>query len=256
MAEAGERRVQTAGALGRDDDVERLRGKAMERIFNQLVEDKTVLRVFLLGKDYERLTIVTDFREEDEERFLVVDHPSGFTNVAARAEPWKLRFEFTGRDRLPYVFRTTGGEVAPEGLILPAPKFVERRQRRRSFRLEPPLGTKLYIGPEEEEIEAVVYNISVGGAFISLEREKERKPLLALDQKLRPLRIIFPDKEGPVRVNIKEAIVKRLERDLFSHQYKYALQFTQISKEDINLLERLIFKYQREYLRKSRLLDS
>ncbi len=257
MAKPEKRQSGPQMSSSRDDDIELIRGKARLKLFRELVEDKTVLRVFLLGKNYERLTIITEIRKGDEEYFLVADYPSGFRHVAGNEGPWRLRFEFTGRDRLPYVFRTTGGELVPEGLLLPMPSFVERRQRRRNFRLEPPLGTKLHLGAEEKEMEAIVYNISIGGALISFENIKEKKPLLALGQKLKPLRITFPDSDGggPVWVNIKEAIVKRLERDLVSHRYKYALQFTDISSEEANLLQELIFKYQRKYLRKRHLLD-
>ena len=40
------------------DRIERIYGKGIIRLFRDLMEDKTVLRVFLLGKDYERLTVV------------------------------------------------------------------------------------------------------------------------------------------------------------------------------------------------------
>ena len=257
MAEQEKRQSGPQMSSSRDDNIEFIRGKTLLKLFNQLVEDKTVLRVSLLGKNYERLTIITELRERNGEYFLVVDYPSGFSYAAGETKPWKLRFEFTGPDRLPYVFRTTGGELVPEGLLLPMPSLVERRQRRNYFRLEPPLGTKLNLGPRGKEMKAIVYNISVGGALISCENLKERRPFLVRDQKLKSLTIIFPDSdgEGPIRVNIKEAVVKRVERDLVSHRYKYALQFTDISPKEAKLLQELIFKYQRKFLRRRHLLD-
>ncbi len=237
------------------EDIERIHGDGRIRLFKRLIEDKTVLRVFLLGKNYERLTIVTDIIEENGSYFITVDYPAGFRLVVGEGEQWRLRFEFTGKDRLPYVFRTVGGEIIHKGLKLPLPNFIERRQRRKNFRLEAPLGTVIKFSRNGKKYEANVINVSTGGALISLPRRSSERPQLELNEYIKALNLVFPSDEERLIVHIKEALIKRVQKDLDRGHYLYALQFTDMEKEETNLLQELIFKFQREYLRKRQLLD-
>jgi len=238
------------------DNIERIYGKGLLSLFRELLENKTVLRVFLLGKDYERLTIVTDLEETDSGVYITVDYPAGFKRAIEGMTGWRLRFEFTGRDRLPYVFRTEGGQIAKDGIRLRLPDFIERRQRRRSFRLEAPLGTKLMFTKDFKKHEANVINISLGGAFISLEKGEQKKPVVEVDDYLKGLKITFPSKDEDLAVYVKEAMVKRIEKDIYQGRFNYALQFTDVEKKDSDLLQKLIYRFQREYLRKRQLIDT
>jgi len=238
------------------DQIERIYGKSLIRLFRGLIEDKTVLRVFLLGKDYERLTIVTNLEEKDSETFITVDYPGGFKRAVEGTTNWRLRFEFTGKDRLPYIFRTEGGELIKGGIRLKLPPFIERRQRRKSFRLEAPLGTKLTFTKDFKKYVTNVINISLGGALVSLEKREHKKPVVDVDEYLKGLKVSFPSKEEESVVYIKEAMVKRVEKDIYQGLFNYALQFTDVEKKDSDLLQRLIYQFQREYLRKRQLIDT
>ncbi len=237
------------------DDVERIYGNARLRLFRQLIQDKTVLRVFLLGKNYERLTIVTDLYREDNDYFIIIDYPYGFREAAGEDKAWRLRFEFTGKDRLPYVFRTRGGEFVREGVRLPLPEFIERRQRRKNFRLEAPLGTILTFTKDDKKYEANVINISIGGALVSLPRKSSSRPQLEMNEYIKSININFPSNEEKLLVHVREALIKRVQKDLERGQYLFAIQFTDIAREESNLLQELIFRFQREYLRKRQLLE-
>ena len=238
------------------DHIERIYGKGLIRLFRELMENKTVLRVFLLGKDYERLTIVTDIEEEDSDVYITIDYPGGFKKAIEGTSNWRLRFEFTGKDRLPYIFRTEGGELVKDGIRLKLPNFIERRQRRKSFRLEAPLGTKLVFTKEFKKFETNVINISLGGAFVSSEKGEQKKPIVEVDEYLKAIKVFFPSKDEELVVYIKEAMVKRVEKDIYHGLFNYALQFTDIDKKDSDLLQKLIYRFQREYLRKRQLIDT
>ncbi|RLB24532.1 MAG: hypothetical protein DRG76_01205 [Deltaproteobacteria bacterium] len=240
------------------DQIERIYGKSLLKFFRQLIDEKTVLRVFLLGKDYERLTIITDLEEKDSEPYIIIDYPAGFKKAIKGTTDWRLRFEFTGNDRLPYVFRTVGGELVEGGIRVRLPKFIERRQRRRNFRLEAPLDTKLVFTKNFRRYEANVINVSLGGVLISLEKGEQKRPVLDIDEYLRGIKLYFPSKEEEERllIHINEAMVKRVEKDIFHGRYNYALQFTDIDKQDSELLQELIYRFQREYLRKRQLMDT
>lgn len=238
------------------DHIERIYGKSLIRVFRELIENKTVLRVFLLGKDYERLTILTDLEEKDSEVYITVDYPVGFKRAIEGTKDWRLRFEFTGKDRLPYIFRTEGGEFVEGGIRLNLPSFIERRQRRKSFRLEAPLGTKLVFTKDFKKYETNVINISLGGAFVSLEKGDKKKPVVEVDEYLKGVKVIFPSKDEQLLVYIKEAMVKRVEKDIYQGLFNYALQFTDMEKKDSDFLQKLIYRFQREYLRKRQLIDT
>jgi len=238
------------------EQIDRIYGEALIKLFRELIEDKTLLRVFLLGKDYERLTIATGLEQKEGEFYVTVDYPGGFKEAIQGTEDWRLRFEFTGKDKIPYIFRTEGGELIKQGVRLKLPRFIERRQRRRSFRLEAPLGTTLVFTKDFKEYVANVLNISLGGAFVSLEKGQHKKPVLEIDEYLKGVKVTFRSKEKELTVHIKEAMVKRVEKDIYQGRLNYALQFTDMEKKNSYLLQKLIFQFQREYLRKTRLIDS
>jgi c-di-GMP-binding flagellar brake protein YcgR len=77
-----------------------------------------------------------------------------------------------------------------------------------------------------------------------------------VDDYLKGLKVIFPSKDEDLTVYIKEAMVKRVEKDIYQGRFNYALQFTDIEKKDSDLLQKLIYRFQREYLRKRQLIDS
>ncbi len=238
------------------DNIERVYGKGLINLFRELIDNKTVLRVFLLGKDYERLTIVTDLEETDSGTYITVDYPGGFRRAVEGTTGWRLRFEFTGKDRLPYVFRTEGGEITKDGIRVRLPDFIERRQRRRSFRLEAPLGTKLVFTKDFKKYDTNVINISLGGALVCLEKGDRKKPVVEVDEYLKGIKVLFPSRDEELVVYIKEAMVKRVQKDIYQSLFNYAFQFTDVEKKESDLLQKLIYRFQREYLRKRQLLDT
>jgi len=52
------------------EEFNKIQGTNRLEIFKQLQKDKTFIKMHLLGKDYDRLTIITGIRTEKEEKAL------------------------------------------------------------------------------------------------------------------------------------------------------------------------------------------
>ena len=67
---------------------------------------------------------------------------------------------------------------------------------------------------------------------------------------MKDLVILFPSEEGAFKVNVKEASVKSVENDILMNHYRYGLQFTYVEKTEKKALRNLIYRFQREFLRR------
>lgn len=164
-----------------------IQGKRRFYIFKQLQKDKTFIKMRLSGKDYERLTIVTGIQTRKNTPFFLIDYPRGFKEVVSRVDVWKMRFEFIGDDNLTYIFRTSGGEISDDKILIRFPEVIERIQRRKHFRLETPFETKLHFEKKSIEFEMNVINISLRGV---LAYSVEKKAILKIAEDLRDFNLV------------------------------------------------------------------
>ena len=58
--------------------MDRISGKRMLGVLNELARERTVLRLNALGTGYEGLTIATGVVREQNTSYLLVDYPAGF----------------------------------------------------------------------------------------------------------------------------------------------------------------------------------
>ena len=56
-------------------------GKHVHAILEQMKNRKTLVRMKLIEKDYEQLTIIDDIRKKDKKLFLLIDCPDGFHDL-------------------------------------------------------------------------------------------------------------------------------------------------------------------------------
>jgi c-di-GMP-binding flagellar brake protein YcgR len=237
-------------------EAQKIRGKGRFDIFQQLQSDKTLIKIHIPSKGYERLTIVTGFRTQNNTPFFLIDYPGDFEQALDDEEIWRMDFEFTGKDNIQYAFRTSGGEISGDEIWVRFPDLIERRQRRENFRLDAPMGAKLHLKGAPTEHEMSVINISLGGTsgvVIDSIRKKRgtgrRDPIFKTGETLRHLQLRFPSKERELTVNIKKSVVRRVEEIPRMNRYRYGLQFTEMEKKEGITLTKLIYKFQREYLR-------
>lgn len=234
-------------------DPGKIQGPKLNALFAALIKDKTIIGLHVVGTDFQRLTCITAIEHAPGGSCLMVDRPDGFFEAAENDEPLKLRFNFHGPDQLEYIFGTSGGAGQGHNLKIPFPDHVERLQRRKNFRINTPLGTRLLFASAKLKGEIDLINISLGGAFGVLtehNRKNLQNALFKIDQRLYKIRIIFPaDKIMQKQsVLIHKAEVRRIEQDKKRKLYKYAFEFVTIDKDNAEKLTRAIYHIQRQFL--------
>jgi len=206
----------------------------------------------LLGHQYERLTVVTGVRNQQKIPFFLIDCPQGFKEAVAGIDDCRIRFEFTGKDKIKYVFRTSGKTFLDKEICIRFPEVIERTQRRRHFRLTPPLGTLLYINAKPTIRKMNVVDVSEGGLLGALANKgapMSEDPLFKVGQHLKGIELIFPAEVETILVQIKEAVIRRLGRDPVTGRDTCAFQFIDIEKYPRKTIIELIYQFQRDILR-------
>jgi hypothetical protein len=232
---------------------ERIRGTKMIELFRHLAASKTIISMLIVGSGFERLTCVTDVKEDGKQTQIVVDLPSGFKEVAENQKSLKLNFNFNGPDNLEYLFAIQGGNYTDNGLRLSLPDYVERLQRRKDFRMQVPIGTQMHFQIKQLQGTVDLINISLGGAFGEL-RAKSRtlsnSPVFKLQQPVFKIRLVFPgqDFKKEQAVSIQKAEVVRIEKGEKKH--RYAFKFKYMSNDEKQKLTEHIYRIQREYLQR------
>jgi len=230
------------------------------RILKELQESKTLVKMRLQNKKYERLTLITSIIKKRKSPRFMIDYTTEFENAVADSEVWRLHFEFTGADNIKYVFNTTGGEFSRGNIWVNFPAVVERYQRREDFRLEAPAKTRLFFNLNTDAYELLVKNVSLGGALGVLgilNKKLEHELKQHNDQILENIELAFPEKhKKKISITIKQAQINRLERNTLTNNYEYALQFKEIDEENELRLTNLIYHFQRDYLRKRKLMKA
>jgi len=99
-----------------------------------------------------------------------------------------------------------------------------------------------------------VIDISKGGAVFDVsanyDGDTQNSPLFAVGSNLRNIELSVPLEEEGVRVSIKEVLIKRLAKSPVTSRYNCALQFIVIKRDPKQTLHELIFRIQRDALRK------
>jgi c-di-GMP-binding flagellar brake protein YcgR len=249
--EAGTYMVETPD----NPDTDRISEKQIRDLLKQLEKQRTVLTLNLLGKDYERLTIITGFKKINNIPHFIIDYPHEFKEKVGEGGNDRIKFEFIGSDKIQYVFRSTITGVAADGILVKFPAYIERIQRRRFFRVAPPLGTKLIFLWNARRLALDVINISEGGALINQEKKGEKTRGLAVSDYLTSVYFFCPEKDFKLKVAIEKALVKRIEQDPETDRQHYAVQFLNMDQKETNRLNNFIYNYQREILRRRYLLE-
>jgi c-di-GMP-binding flagellar brake protein YcgR len=98
-----------------------------------------------------------------------------------------------------------------------------------------------------------VINVSVGGAsgvFGNFKKGTQKDLALKVGEILDDLQLEFPSKKEDLRVHIKKCLIKRVERDPQTKRFRYALQFIEMERSQEKALIKLIYRFQREFLRR------
>ncbi len=207
----------------------------------------------LPGKDYECLTIVTNVFPYKKISAFMIDSPKDFLPAFGGLNDVKMHFEFTGKDNLSYTFKTSGGESHHDEIKVKFPDFINRKQRRRDFRLDVPPGTRLHIKINSKLLKMTVLNVSLGGTLIALVghmSETENKQLFKAGECFEDIELLSPMDGKSFKSKIKKATIVRVIKGSLKPKNCCALQFVSIDSNEEKALTKFIYKYQQQFLRK------
>ncbi|MGB5423547.1 MAG: PilZ domain-containing protein [Desulfobacterales bacterium] len=233
-------------------EYDQITDNAIKKVFESLIKSKILIKLRLSGTNYEQLTVLTGFRRKLNRTFFLLGYPDGFKEAAGNKDAWEIDFEFTGPDRIPYSFSTTGGEIYQNQLCLPFPDLVYRNQRRKFFRLKAPEGTMVEFVYRQSECREHVVDISLGGALIAMvchvDGKRHDMPFQVGDV-LEDVELVFPSESGEIRVKIKKVIVVRFDQRVSNSAACCGLEFIEIEQNQVNTLTEFIYNFQRNRLR-------
>jgi len=232
------------------DSQEKIYGKKVRKILEETKRDRIVLRLNLLGTGYEGLSIITGFENVNGESCLLIDYPSGFQDVASQIDEGRLFVEFNGPDRIQYTFRSYIHETLRDDLKIGFPESLERTQRRKHFRVTPPLGNKIRFSANGKRFEVSLINLSEGGALVSLAQQLHNHKELFVDGILRDLSLVDHEDPKKPHVSIQKAVIRRIEKKRDMNRSQYAIQFLHMKRIEASGLKAFIYECQRELLKK------
>jgi c-di-GMP-binding flagellar brake protein YcgR len=235
---------------------QKIQGRDVLRLFRDLQGENTLLKLYLPGNDFKYLTRITDIQTHNKTTCFIVDYPEGLDDSDKLAfektsTAGAMKFEFTGKDHIRYAFSSVPARFGKEKIWLPLPRTVEREQRRRQFRISAPPGSVLRFELNAVRYELKIIDISLGGTLGVLAgsaQENSRNSHLEQTRQIETLKLSFASDNEQIQVIIKRAEVKRLKHN--PHHYEYALEFKDIDSRNKKKLNDLIYRFQREFLRK------
>jgi c-di-GMP-binding flagellar brake protein YcgR len=235
------------------EDPEKIEDKNMLNLLKALQKDKTLIKMNLPGRDFERITIITRVRHRRQNPVFLIDYTKGFREAVGDVKDVKMHFEFTREDKVNYYFNAYGWEIYSDEIGVRFPEFIERIQRRKDFRLAVPTDTKLLSQLDSTRLEMKVLNVSLGGTLALLVGRKEsleEEPIFNTGEYLSDIEMVFSLEEGDLRIHIERAMVVRLEENPSTKKNYCALQFVSMEEKEEKTLTEFIYKYQRRILQK------
>jgi hypothetical protein len=227
-------------------------GEHIQAILEQLKNGKTLVRMKLVEKNFEELSVINDIRKKGKLPFLLIDCPDGFDELVKDSSR-KLLFEYSGVNKLPYFFYAGIAQIDQNIIWVTVPDLIERRQLRRDFRVDIPTGAHMGFKKYGVRFNKRVINLSLGGSFGALIRSQEMTQSqlpISVGDTLTEIELIFQSKHFEQQVNIRKAVVVRFEENPLLGSSCYALHFLDMDKTEEKALTELIYVIQREYLKK------
>lgn len=225
-------------------------GKKLIKTIKQLQRDRTILRINILGTGFEGLTVITDIISREDNPGILIDYPGGADDSVPYSYGKRILFEFRGKDRIHYRFRSVVSEVRENGIKIEPLESIERIQRRKHFRVDAPAGTMMIFNTQEKKYQFNVINLSEGGALINLKASFHNRILFNVGAKISNLFLMCEENNLNVRIKIKDAEILRTDKRPETGRYNYAIKFIGIDKDNIYEIREFIYKCQRILLKR------
>jgi hypothetical protein len=218
-----------------------------------LKQDKTPLTLRPLDESHQWSVVATDLRTRRRSLYLVIADNESLRSTLKDFPDIELSLAFTDRNNVPHTCDIDRHRLTKSDIWLEIPETIERYQRRKIFRLEAPSGSELNLTIEGETYSLLLIDVSINGALGLVSHLKpalEAPPPGRLGETIENAVLIFQTKTGPRRVHIAECTIRRLEPHVATGKMQYALEFTAIDEENEQLLTKMIYEFQRDYLRR------
>ena len=233
-------------------ETEIIQDRTRLKVFEELKSYRSPVHMVLLDGDYERVTHVTGIRTRRGEPYFRTELSQSFKAAVDGKKSWQIRVEFFGQDNIQYVFRTFGWKIARDGIWHKFPEIIERRQRRKYFRLELPLQTKLVLTVGAGHYKMTAIDISIGGIHGELAvfaGSGQDDPPWAVGDTVKGLMLEAEMDQASVRIRIDEGTVRRCNKEISDKKYQYAFEFTGMEKSQETALVDLVYELQRKILK-------
>jgi c-di-GMP-binding flagellar brake protein YcgR len=241
-------------------DEEKIQGNALLQLFTELQMNDIPLKMVLPNDEDVQITHISDIRKRKRALHFQVNSPEGYRKLDQKPNQSRLKFEFADRENIKYAFETNTWDLSREMIWVRMPEFVHRYQRRKLFRLEAPQGTHLYFKVKDIRYKLLVINISLGGTLgvmVSLTKQMEQELKPYTSKKLENAELSFPSKDhqkADAIVKIKNCQINRHKRNPVTDKFQCAIEFKEISEAEQKKLTDLFYKWQRDYLRKRKIM--
>jgi len=229
------------------EDSERISGSKISNILDQAKKNRTILKIQAIDSGYDGLTMI--IKINSEKMSFLIDYPGGFDSILPNTRDKRCYFEFGDQNKIFYSFSASIDKISKDKIQLKFPEYIERIQRRESFRITVPSGTKLFCNMNDIKFEFDVIDISEGGVLIGMKTRYHDKRFLYENGELSQFIIVAKNDDINVSLDIDSAEIVRLEKLKELGRYTYALKFKGIKKEEGGKIRRFINDCQRRILK-------
>ena len=229
------------------EDPEIITGKKMLQLLDQLKRERITLNLRVFGSGNGGLSILLGRKQLNGKQCLILDFPAGARYDILYANGRKVVVEFSDKNKIHYSLRSKIESVSPRNLYILLPKEIQRIQRRRFFRIPPPVGTRAIINDDDGKFEFNVIDISEGGMLISHPAafHDDRK---FIQNARKTLIIVYREKGSIQMIKVNKAEIKRVKKILETGCYIYAFQFIDCGRKEENDIRNFVYSCQRRLL--------
>ncbi len=234
-------------------DLDRIQGKKSFDIFNKLIKERSLVKMEILSAEYEQLTIITGIKTQGNHSFLLIDSPKNFKDSVEDLDSVGINFEFTEKGGVRFRFKCTGGKIQDKDIWVAFPDYLERIQRRKDFRLWFSDGTLIDFEMDSVRYKMALKNISMGGAYVEIsmvKNEDKEIPAFKPGDILTDIQLTFPLDKEALSVHIDKASIIRANELEKQKGFSLGLQFIEIGKNEMNILKKIIYDIQRNFLQR------
>ncbi|HKI48205.1 MAG TPA: PilZ domain-containing protein [Desulfobacteria bacterium] len=225
---------------------------AIFQLLEELKNYRLPVQVVLLNGTFEGMTHVNGIHKRRGMVYFRSEFIQSLATAIGGKKEWQSRFSFFGKDNIQYVFRTIGWKVDSDGIWHRFPEIIERRQRRKFFRLELPHQTNLFLVVGAGQYKMTAIDVSIGGIFGELtdfDGPTHEEPPWNVGDRVEDL-VLETDYDGKsTRISIQAGILRRLDAESANNKYAYAFEFVEMTKPVETALVELVYDLQRKILK-------